>query len=145
MSVEFFNLGGCLANGNLPLESQAHFLVVAEHRLFPVRARSVTTQLRRAGISDVSAPTCQDTTPADIAPPRSSHICCSFLKNHSLNRDVQFGPSCHWVNGGVAHLFVVYGCQGAENDLDKLFALTGDLLKSVLGDVLVSLKCWLVA
>ena len=36
-------------------QSPAHFLAVAEHRLFPTRARNVTTQLRNNGISSVWA------------------------------------------------------------------------------------------
>ena len=35
----------------MALGSQAHFLAVAEHRLIPARARTVTAQLRQAGIS----------------------------------------------------------------------------------------------
>ena len=33
--------------------------------------------------------------------------------------------------GGVVHLFVVYGCQGTEEDAEKL-QLTGRLLQAVL-------------
>ena len=31
IGIEFLNLGGWLAEGDLALESQAHFLAVAEH------------------------------------------------------------------------------------------------------------------
>ena len=41
--IEFFNVGGWLSKCDLALESQAHFLAVAEHRLVPARARNVTT------------------------------------------------------------------------------------------------------
>ena len=41
ISVEFLDLGGRLAKGDSALESQAHFLAVAEHRLVPARARNV--------------------------------------------------------------------------------------------------------
>ena len=34
--------------------------------------------------------------------------------------------------GGVVHLFVVYGCQGAEKDADQLL-LTDKLLQAVFG------------
>ena len=52
-SIEFLNVGGWLSRGDLALESKAHFLAVAEHRLVPARARNVTTQLRKARRSSV--------------------------------------------------------------------------------------------
>ena len=57
-----FNVGGWLSRGDLALESTAHFLAIAEHRLVPARARTVTTQLRQARRSSVWAPSCQDVT-----------------------------------------------------------------------------------
>ena len=62
-STEFLNVGEWLSRGDLALESKAHFLAVAEHRLVPARAPNVTTQLRRARRSSVWAPSCQDVTP----------------------------------------------------------------------------------
>ena len=41
-SIEFLSVGGWLSRGDLALESNAHFLAVAEHRLVPARARNVT-------------------------------------------------------------------------------------------------------
>ena len=66
-SFEFLNVGGWLSRGDLALESKAHFLAVAEHRLVPARARNVTTQLRKARRSSVWAPSCQDVTPGGHA------------------------------------------------------------------------------
>ena len=66
-SIEFLNVGGWLSSGDLALESSAHFLAVAEHRLVPARARNVTTQLRQAHLSSVWAPSCQDVTPGGDA------------------------------------------------------------------------------
>ena len=66
-SIEFLNVGGWLSRGDLALESSAHFLAVAEHRLVPARARAVTTQLRQARRSSVWAPSCQDVTPGGHA------------------------------------------------------------------------------
>ena len=66
-SIEFLNVGGWLSRGDLALESSAHFLAVAEHRLVPARARTVTTQLRQARRSSVWAPSCQDVTPGGHA------------------------------------------------------------------------------
>ena len=51
-------LGGWLTCGDMAMDSGAHFLAVAEHRLIPVRARYVGNQLRKAG--SVWAPACQD-------------------------------------------------------------------------------------
>ena len=39
-SIEFLNVGGWLSRGDLALESKAHFLALAEHRLVPARARA---------------------------------------------------------------------------------------------------------
>ena len=39
--VEFVNVGGWLANGDMAWDSGAHFLAVAEHRLIRAGARSV--------------------------------------------------------------------------------------------------------
>ena len=68
-SIEFLNVGGWLSRGDLALESSAHFLAIAEHRLVPARARAraVTTQLRQARRSSVWAPSCQDVTPGGHA------------------------------------------------------------------------------
>ena len=52
-SIDFLNVGGWLSRGDLALESSAHFLAVAEHRLVPARARTVATQLRQARRSSV--------------------------------------------------------------------------------------------
>ena len=54
--IEFLNVGGWLSRGDLALGSSADFLAVAEHRLVPARARTVTTQLRQARRSSVWHP-----------------------------------------------------------------------------------------
>ena len=59
MGAEFLNW----VAGDLALESQAHFLAIAQHRLVPARARNAPTQLRQACISSVLALVCQDVTP----------------------------------------------------------------------------------
>ena len=66
-SIEFLNAGGWLSRGDLALESTAHFLAIAEHRLVSARARTVTTQLRQARRSSVWASSCQDVTPGGHA------------------------------------------------------------------------------
>ena len=128
-SIEFLNVGGWLSRGDLALESKAHFLAVAEHRLVPARARNVTTQLHRAPRSSVWAPSCQDVTPGGHA-----GVGVISLYGASLSLPTFFDPSFKEFflmgramrvvlplgNGGIAHLFVVYGYQGAESDLEKL-------------------------
>ena len=66
-SIEFLNVCGWLARGDLALESFPHFFAVVEHRLVPARARTVTTQLRQARFSSCWAPSCQDVTPGGHA------------------------------------------------------------------------------
>ena len=45
MSVEFLDLGGWLSHNGLALVSQAQFLAVADHLLFPARARNAMVSL----------------------------------------------------------------------------------------------------
>ena len=59
MGAEFLNW----VAGDLALESQAHFLAIAQHRLVPARARNAPAQLRQACISSVLALVCEDVTP----------------------------------------------------------------------------------
>ena len=59
LSVELVNVGGWLTYGDLALDSCAQFLAVAEHRLIPSRAGSVSHQLRRAGYQSVWSLACQ--------------------------------------------------------------------------------------
>ena len=48
ISVELINIGGWSYLKDLALQSQAHFLAFAEHRLIRARAGGVTTQLMLA-------------------------------------------------------------------------------------------------
>ena len=144
-SIEFLNVGGWLSRGDLALESKAHFLAVAEHRLVPARARNVTTQLRKTRRSSVWAPSCQDVTPGGHA-----GVGVISLYGASLSLPTFFYPSFKEFfrlgramrvvlplgNGGIAHLFVIYGYPGAENDPEKL-TLTDNLLTAVLAEAKV--------
>ena len=95
-SIEFLNVGGWLSRGDLALESNAHFLAIAEHRLVPARARTVTTQLRQARRSSVWAPSCQDVTPGGHAGVGviSLHGAPSFSSHHF--RSPFQGVLSHW-------------------------------------------------
>ena len=127
-SIEFLNVGGWLSGGDLALESKASFLAVAEHRLVPARA-----------------PSCQDVTPG-------VHAGVGVISLHgvSLSPPTLFDPSFKEFfrmgramrvvlplgNGGIAHLFVIYGYQGAESDPEKL-TLTDNLLTALLAEAQV--------
>ena len=145
LSLEFANIGGWLTYGDLAMDSCAQFLAVAEHRLIPARARSVGHQLRRAGFHSVWAPACQDTIPgghagvgvvslggAPLALP--SFVTPEFREFFRLGRVLR--TTLPTGKGGVVHLFVVYGYQGAEEDADKL-RLTDRLLQAVLAEAQV--------
>ena len=141
-SIEFLNVGGWLSRGYLALESSAHFLAIAEHRLVPARARTVTTQLRQARRSSVWAPSCQDVTLV-------GHAGVGVISLHGapLSLPTLFDPSFKEFfrisramrvifllgNGGVVHLLVIYGYQGAENDPEKL-QLSEHLFAAVLAE-----------
>ena len=139
-SIEFLNVGGWLSRGDLALESKAHFLPVAEHRLVPARARNVTTQLLEVRRSSVWAPSCQD-----VAPGGHAGVGVISLYGAPLSLPTFFDPSFKEFfrigralrvvlplgNGGIVHLFVIYGYQGAESDPEKL-QLSDRLFASVL-------------
>ena len=145
LSIEFANIGGWLTYGDLAMDSCAQFLAVAEHKLIPARARSVGHQLRKAGFHSVWAPACQDSIPgghagvgvvslggAPLALP--SFVTPEFREFFRLGRALR--TTLPTGKGGVAHLFVVYGYQGAEEDAEKL-RLTDRLLQAVLAEAQV--------
>ena len=125
--------------------SCAQFLAVAEHRLIPSRARSIGHQLRLAGHHSIWAPACQDQIAGGHAgvgvvslggAPLSlpSFITPQFQEFFRLGRVLRTTlPTAH---GGVVHLLVVYGYQGAEEDSEKL-RLTDRLLQAVLAEAQV--------
>ena len=140
LSVEFINVGGWLTSGDLALDSCAQFLAVAEHRLIPSRARSVCYQRRKAGHHSVWAPACQDKIAGGHAgvgvislggAPLSlpSFVTPQFQEFFRLGQVLR--TTLPTSQGGVVHLFVVYGYQGAEEDAEKL-RLTDHLLQAVL-------------
>ena len=141
-SIEFLNVGGWLSGGDLALESTAHFLAIAEHRLVPARARTVTTQLRQARRSSVWAPSCQDVTPGGhagvgVISLHGAPLSLPTLFDPSFKEFFRIGRAMRVIlplgNGGVVHLFVIYGHQGAENDPEKL-QLSEHLFAAVLAE-----------
>ena len=109
-------------------------------QLVTVRARSVGNQLRKADFHSVWAPACQDSIPgghagvgvvslggAPLVLP--SMVTPEFREFFRLGRVLR--TTLPTGKGGVVHLFVVYGYQGAEEDADKL-RLTDKLLQAVL-------------
>ena len=140
LSIEFVNVGGWLTSGDLALDSCPQFLAVAKQRLIPSRARSICHQLRRAGHHSVWAPACQDKIAgchagvgvislggALLSLP--SFVTPQFQEFFRLVRVLR--TTLPTSQGGVVHLFVVYGYQGAEEDADKL-QLTDRILQAVL-------------
>ena len=145
LSIEFINVGGWLTFGDLALDSCAQFLAVAEHRLIPSRVRSIGHQLRKAGHHSIWAPACQDKIAGGHAgvgvvslggAPLSlpSFVTPQFQEFFRLGRVLR--TTLPTAQGGVVHLFVVYGYQGAEEDAEKL-RLTDRLLQAVLAEAQV--------
>ena len=137
LSIEFGNVCGWLTSGDFALDSCAQFFAVAEHRFTPSRARSICHQLRRAGHHSVWAPACQDRIAgghagvgvislggAPLSPP--SFVTPQFEEFFRLGRVLR--TTLPTAQGGVVHLFVVDGYQGAEEDAEKL-RLTDRLLQ----------------
>ena len=94
---------------------------------------NIGSSLPELGMLPLSfAPSCHDVAPGGHAGVGGPTIVTpSFAKYFRLGRAMR--EVLPVGNGGVAHLFVIYGYQGAENDLDKL-ALTDQLLTSVLAE-----------
>ena len=127
------------------MDSCAQFLAVAEHRLIPSRARSICHHLRRAGHHSIWAPACQDKIAGGHAgvgvislggAPLSlpSFVTPQFQEFFRLGRVLR--TTLPTSQGGVVHLFVVYGYQGAEEDAEKL-RLTDRLLQAVFAEAQV--------
>ena len=120
-------------------------MAVAEHRLILPGARSVGHLLRTAGHHSLWSPACQDHVAGGHAgvgvvslggAPLSlpSFVTPQFQEFFRLGR--VFRTTLRTGKGGVVHLFVVYGCQGAEEDAEKL-QLTDRLLQAVLAEAQV--------
>ena len=124
--------------GDLALDSCAQFMAVAEHRLILTRARSVCHQLHRAGHQSVWSRACQDQVAGGhagvgvLSPP--FFVTPQFQEFFRLGRVLR--TTLLTGKGGVVHLFVVYGYQGAEEDADQLL-LTDKLLQAVLAEAQV--------
>ena len=124
-SIEFLNVGGWLSRGDLALESTAHFLAIAEHRLVPARARTVTTQLRHARRFSVWAPSCQDVTPGGhagvgVSSLHGAPLSLPTLFDSSFKEFFRIGRAMRVVfplgNGGTVHMFVCC-CFGGSLDV----------------------------
>ena len=145
LSIEFINIVGWLTSGDLAMDSCAQFLAVAEHRLIPSRARSICHQLRKAGHHSVWAPACQDKFAGGHAgvgvvslggAPLSlpSFVTPQFQEFFRLGRALR--TTLPTAQGGVVHLLLVYGYQGAEEDAHQL-QLTDRILQAVLAEAQV--------
>ena len=94
---------------------------VAEHRFIPATVRSVGHQLRKAGCQSVWAPACQDQISGGHAGVGVVSFCGSlqtaptfvtpqFREFFRLGRALRV--TLPTGEGGVVHLFVVYGLSG---------------------------------
>ena len=91
-------------------------------------ARNVTTQLRKARRSSVWAPSWQDVTPGGhagvgVISLHGAPLSLPTLFDPSFKEFFRIGRAMRVVlplgNGGIAHLFVIYGYQGAESELPE--------------------------
>ena len=109
------------------------------------RVRSIGHQLCKAGHHSIWAPACQDKIAGGHAgvgvvslggAPLSlpSFVTPQFQEFFRLGRVLR--TTLPTSQGGVVHLFVVYGYQGAEEDAEKL-RLTDHLLQAVLAEAQV--------
>ena len=133
-------LAGWLTYGDLAVDSCAHFLAFAEHRSIPSGARAINHQLRKAGHQSVWSPACQDQVAGGHA--GVGVVTCGFANlcylcvYGVLQAGKGYDSHSPHSYGGVVHLFVVYGYQGAEKYSEKL-QQTDTLLQAVLAEVQV--------
>ena len=118
-------------------------LAVAEHRLIPSRARSVCHQLRKAGHQSVWSPADQVAgghAGVGVVSLGGALLTLSSFNTPQFEEFFRLGRALRTTlptgKGGVVHLFVVYGNQGAEEDSEKLL-LTDKLLPAVLAEAQV--------
>ena len=115
-------------------------MAVVEHRLIPARTRTVAASLKTSGRASVWAPACQDNVSGGHAgvgvislrgvPLTLPSFCTpGFQSFFHLGRVLRV--ILPLVSGRIAHLFVLYGYQGASEDPCKL-ALTNKLLESAI-------------
>ena len=118
LSIEFADVGGWLTSGDSALDSCAQFLAAAEHRLIPSRARSVCHQLRKAGHHSVWAPACQDRVAGGhagvgVVSLGGARLTLPFFVTPQFQEFFRLGRVLRTTlptsQGGVVHLFVVYG------------------------------------
>ena len=126
----------------MALDSCAQFLFVAEHRLIPARARSIGHQLRKADRQSVWALACQDPLSGGhagvgVISLGGAPLSAPSLVTPEFREFFRLGRAMRVVlpagDGGVVHLFVVYGYQGSEEDSEKL-SLTDQLIRAVLAE-----------
>ena len=131
-----------MTHGDLALDSCAQFLAIAEHRLIPSRARSICHQLRKAGYHSVWSPACQDQVAGGhvgvgVISLGGAPLSLPSFVTPQLQEFFRLGRALRTTlltgHGGVVHLFVVDGYQGAEDDAEQLL-LTEKLLQAVLAE-----------
>ena len=129
-AVECVNNGGWLSDGDLALESFSTFLPVVEHRLIPAGVRAAAMDLKKSGLASDWAPACQEGQLEGCPPLTLPSFCIpGFLESFHLGRVLRV--ILPLASGRIAHLFVLYGYQGASEDPHKL-ALTNKLLQAVI-------------
>ena len=142
MSFEFVNVGSWLANGDMALDSCA--LAVAEHRLIPARARSMSHQLRKADRS-AWAPASQDQLSGGhagvgVVSLGGAPLSAPSLVTPEFQEFFRLGRVMRVVlpagDGVVVHLHLVYGYQGSKEDSEKL-SLTDKPFRAVLAEAQV--------
>ena len=109
---------------------------------FPARPRSVGHQLRKADRRSVWAPACQDQLAGGhagtgVISPGGAPLSAPPLITTEFQEFFRLGRAMRVVlptgDGGVVHLFVIYGYQGSEEDSEKLL-LADKVLRAVLAE-----------
>ena len=123
-NIEYVNVVGWLSNGDCALESSADFLSVAEHRLIPARARSVSNSLKVvSGMVSVWAPACQDSIPGGhagvgVVSMKGAPITLPTFSTPEFSEFFRMGRAIRVIlpltNGIIAHLFCGLRLPGVQ-------------------------------
>ena len=143
VSLEFHNVGGWLAHGDIALDAGVDFLAIAEHRLIPARVRSEWARLRAKGASSIWSPACQDSSHVGnagvgVVSLRGAPLALPTFATAQFKSFFDCGRAARCLlplaSGRFMHLFVLYGFQSADTDAEQL-VLTERLFDAALGEL----------
>ena len=134
--IELVDVGGWMSNCDEVIDTKTDFLVLTEHRLIPARVRAEGKRLRSRNVASLWTPACQESSHVDhagvgLVSLRGASLTPAAPCTGDFKSFGRLGRALRCLipvgEGGVMHLVVVYGFQGAGGDSDKLTLTDGDV------------------